>query len=93
MPLKGLDIIVGQFAMSLFGFHSPCHSDTSLVLGIGDCSSDAKALVQPGMDAVPLLIWIKIKSREPCRHEIKGVDMGLDSHINDGIDATIPIWT
>jgi len=91
MSLEGLNVIVGKFTMSLLGFHSPCHGDTSLMLGVGDCSSNAKALAQSRMDAVPLFARIEIKSREACRHKVKGVDIGLQSHVDDRTDASIPI--
>ena len=91
MSLEGLNIIVGEFAKTLFGLHSPGNCHSTLMLGISHGSSNSKALVQSRVDAVPLFVRVKIKGREPCRHEIKGVDIGLDSHIDDGIHSTIPI--
>jgi len=43
------------------------------------------------MNTVSLFIWIKIEGREACGDEVQVIDLGLDSHIYDGIDATIPI--
>ena len=91
MSLEGLNIIVGEFAKTLFGLHSPGNCHSTLMLGISHGSSNSKALVQSRVDAVPLFVRVKIKGREPCRHEIKGVDIGLDSHIDDGINSTISI--
>jgi len=36
-----------------------------------------------------LFVRIKVKSPESCRDKIKVVDLGLDSHVNDGVDTSI----
>jgi len=59
MPLEGFNILV-WFAFSFLGFNSPSNCDSPFVFGVGNGRGYSKALVKPCMDAVPLLIGIKI---------------------------------
>jgi len=43
------------------------------------------------MDTVSLFMRIKIEGCEACGYKIKVVDIGLDSHVDDGVDASISI--
>jgi len=74
-----------------FVFHSPCDCNPSLVFGVSDSRGNPTPSIETSMDAVPLLVRIKVRCREACGDEIQVVDLGLDSHVYDGIDSTIPI--
>jgi len=92
MSLEGFNINI-WFTLPFGGFHSPDNSDSTLVFGIGNSRGNTEAFVQPCVDAVPLLIWVKVKGRETCGCDVQRINLGLDSHIDDRVNSSITIRT
>jgi len=45
------------------------------------------------MDAVALVVWIKVGSRQSCRDEVVLIKIGFNGSVDDSIDASITIRT
>ena len=88
MSLEGFQVLIG-LPLVLLGFHLPCDCHSLLVLGIGNCCGNMIALVQPCMDTMSLLIWVKIKGSKTRGDTIQVLHIRLYSHINDGVYFTV----
>jgi len=73
--MHNTNAIMVRFALAFRGFCPPSNSNSSLVFGVGNSSSDPVSFVQPRVDAVPLFTWIKIKDHEACGDKIEVVDI------------------
>jgi len=92
MSLEGFNVLVGFGVRdSLLRFDSPCNCYPSLMFGIGNSRGNTVSLVQPCMDTVPLLVWVKVKGCKTHGGNIQLIHICLDSHVNDGIHSTIAI--
>ena len=90
MSLEGFNVLIG-LPLALLGFHSPCHCDASLVFGIGNSGRDSISLVKPCMDAMALFTRIEVKGCKTRRGDIQLLHVRLNSHVNNGVDASIAI--
>jgi len=54
-------------------------------------SSDPEASVQSRMDAVPLLIQIKVKSCQSSQYEVELIHVVVNGRIDNRVDASISI--
>jgi len=90
MSLEGFNILIG-LALAFGGFHSPCDCNPSLVFRISNGGFHTVSFAEASVDAVALIAWIKIRGCQSGGYKIQGVNLGLNSHIDDGLDASIPI--
>jgi len=94
MPLEGFDVLVGlRILNSFLGFHSPGNSDSALMFGVSNGSSNTVSPVQPCMNTMPLLVGVEVFCCQSSRHEIELIHVGLNGPIDNGVDAASSAWT
>jgi len=90
MSLEGFNILVGfSYAFAWLWFNPPSHSDSPLVLRVGNGCRDTVSPIQPCMYAMTLLIWIKVRGGQARQYEVQLIHIQFNGSVNNRVDIAI----